>query len=121
MKYVQLKINDYTWIHSQQELGRISILEILGDGNFIIRLNQNVQSSLEVMEKSQEIRWIGDMQPGYRVHPVLFQTNTFTNLVVIPTSDLSLGGYGDLSYDLIKYGAVDAWCGFSLPGQDSSR
>ena len=45
MKYVQLKINDYTWIYSQQELGRISILEILGDGNFIIRLNQNVQSS----------------------------------------------------------------------------
>lgn len=114
MKYVQLKINDYTWIHSQQELGRISILDILGDGNFIIRLNQNVQSSLEVMEKSQEIRWIGDMQPGYRVHPVLFQTNIYTNLVVIPTSDLSVGGYADLSYDLVKFGAVDAWCGFSL-------
>ncbi|MEC7589903.1 MAG: S8 family serine peptidase, partial [Candidatus Thermoplasmatota archaeon] len=114
MKYVQLKINDYTWIYSQQELGRISILEILGDGNFIIRLNQNVQSSLEVMEKSQEIRWIGDMQPGYRVHPVLFQTNTYTNLVVIPTSDLSVGGYADLSYDLVKFGSVDAWCGFSL-------
>ena len=73
MKYVQLKINDYTWIHSQQELGRISILEILGDGNFIIRINQNVQSSLDVMEQSQEIRWIGDMQPGYRAHQLYFK------------------------------------------------
>ena len=114
MKYVQLKINDYNWIYSQQEYGSISILEVLGDGNFIIRINQNVQSSLEIMEKSQHIRWIGDMQPGYRVHPALFQTNTFTTLVVIPASDLSVGGYVDLSYDLIKYGAVDAWCGFSL-------
>ena len=114
MKYIQLHHNDFTWLHELEEQGHVRILEILGDGNFIIRVTSQFETSLPLIENSDEVRWLSDMQPGFRIHPSLFTINDHTNLAVIPTADLSLGGYAELSLDLLSYGATDAWCGYSL-------
>ena len=69
---------------------------------------------MDVLTNSDEIRWIGNIQPGYRLHPQLLYDNLQTTVAIIPTNDLSFGGYEELALDLISYGAYDAWCGYSM-------
>ena len=114
MKFVQLKSSDYTWLYNLQSMGNVNILDVLGDGNFLIRVLPDVSESLAKLDDSEQVRWLGDLQPGYRVHPDLLATNSHSRLTVIPASDLAVGGYAELSRDLIRFGASTAWCGITL-------
>ena len=114
MKFVQLNVNDYQFMYDLEELGHIRILDLLGDGNLIVRVLNTVPNSLELIENSEETRWIGDVHPGYRIHPDLLNNIYPETLAVVPAKDLAVGGYGELALDLIKYGAHDAWCGYTL-------
>ena len=114
MKFIQLNNYDYTWLYNLEVEGYISILDILGDGNFIIRILPDLSMSLSQLDDSQHVRWIGDMHPGHRVHPQLTDGNSHNTLAIVPASDLASGGYAELARDLINYGASDAWCGITL-------
>ena len=114
MKFVQLFDYNYQWLYQLEEAGHLSILELLGEGNFIIRILPNFDNTIELLSNSEQIRWMDNVQPGYRLHPQLMLGESYTNVAVIPTSDLGYGGYMELALDLLSYGAHDAWCGFSL-------
>ena len=114
MKFIQLNNYDYTWLYNLEVEGYISILDVLGDGNFIIRILPDLSMSLSQLDDSQHVRWIGDMHPGHRVHPQLTDGNSHNALAIVPASDLASGGYAELARDLINYGASDAWCGITL-------
>ena len=114
MKFIQLNNYDYTWLYNLEVEGYISILDVLGDGNFIIRILPDLSISLSQLDDSQHVRWIGDMHPGHRVHPQLTDGNSHNTLAIVPASDLASGGYAELARDLINYGASDAWCGITL-------
>ena len=60
------------------------------------------------------IRYVGNVQPGYRLHPSLLYDNVYTTVSIIPASDLGYGGYEELALDLVRFGANDAWCGFTM-------
>ena len=95
-------------------MGNLNILDVLGDGNFVIRVLPDLSESLAKIEDSEQVRWLGDLQPGYRIHPDLLDSNGHSKLAVIPASDLAVGGYAELSRDLISLGASTAWCGITL-------
>ena len=114
MKFVQLNVNDYQSMYDLEESGHIRILDLLGDGNLIIRVLNTIPNSLELVENSEQTRWLGDVHPGYRIHPDLLDNIYPETLAVVPAKDLAVGGYGELALDLIKYGAHDAWCGYTL-------
>ena len=40
--------------------------------------------------------------------------NVYTTVSIIPASDLGYGGYEELALDLVRFGANDAWCGFTM-------
>ena len=114
MIFLQLHDYNYQFLYDLQQNGELKILDVLGDGNFIIRLPESKVNVLSLLEDSGQVRWIGEMQPGYRVHPNLLVENSYHTLAIIPASDLAHGGYPELAFDLISYGAVDAWCGYSF-------
>ena len=114
MKFVQLMDYQYQLLYDLENSGDIKILDVLGDGNFIIRISSNGIGALELLENSAQIRWIESIHPGYRLHPDLLINNKYSTLAVVPTNDLGHGGYGELALDLVNYGANDAWCGYSM-------
>ena len=114
MKFIQLRTSDYTWLYNLESMGNLNILDVLGDGNFVIRVLPDLSESLAKIEDSEHVRWLGDLQPGYRIHPDLLDSNGHSKLAVIPASDLAVGGYAELSRDLISLGASTAWCGITL-------
>ena len=114
MKFIQLVDYDYQLLYELENNGEIKILEVLGDGNFIIRISSNSVGVLETLENSADIRWIENVHPGYRLHPDLLISSDFSTLAIVPTNDLGHGGYGELALDLVNYGANDAWCGYTM-------
>ncbi len=114
MKFIQLRSSDYTWLYNLQSMGNVNILDVLGDGNFVIRVLPDLSTSLAKLDDPEQVRWLADLQPGYRIHPDLLATNSHDKLAVIPASDLAVGGYAELSRDLINFGASTAWCGITL-------
>ena len=113
MMFVQLNEYDYEWLLELQEKSFLVVLDNLGDGNFIIRLGNNQQITLDLLATSDEVRWFGNINPGYRIHPSIIYDSNYQNLALIPSSDLGYGGYESLTLSLINYGASDAWCGYT--------
>ncbi|MED6338033.1 MAG: hypothetical protein VYC12_03300, partial [Candidatus Thermoplasmatota archaeon] len=58
MKFVQLMDYQYQLLYDLENNGDIKILDVLGDGNFIIRISSNGIGALELLENSAQIRWI---------------------------------------------------------------
>ena len=113
LMFVQLNEYDFEWLLELQEKEFLVVLDNLGDGNFIIRLGNNQQTTLDLLATSDEVRWFGSINPGYRIHPSIIYDSNYQNLALIPSSDLGYGGYESLTLSLINYGASDAWCGYT--------
>ena len=114
MKFIQLHDYDYRWLNQLEEKGHLTILDLLGDGNFVIRILPTHGNTLEILSNSEQLRWIENVHPGYRLHPQLLFGESHDTVAVIPTNDLGYGGYEELALDLVNYGAHDAWCGYSM-------
>jgi len=89
----------------------LKVLDALHDEGWLVRLPNAPTSTIQTLNEDERVRWVGHQQPGWRLAPELL---TFTEadqyISMIPSSDLGLGGYGDLATDLVRYGAVEAWC-----------
>ena len=113
LMFVQLNEYDFDWLFELQEKSFLHVLDNLGDGNFIIRLANNQHITIDLLATSDEVRWFGNINPGYRIHPSIIFDSNYQNLALIPSSDLGYGGYESLTLSLINYGASDAWCGYT--------
>ena len=114
MKFLQL--TDYQSELTEAKLLEhgIVILDYLGDASFLIRLPVDQTSALDFLHSENSVRWVGNVDPGFRVHPDLLLDDKGGLLSMIPANDLSVGGYQDLVMNFASFGATDAWCGYSL-------
>ena len=114
MKFLQLY--DYQSELTEEKLLEqgIVILDYLGDASFLIRLPGDQTKALEFLTSEKSVRWVGNVDPGFRIHPDLTSNGKGGLLSLIPANDLSIGGYQDLVMNFASFGASDAWCGYSL-------
>ena len=87
------------------------VLDYLGESTMLIRLSENTVQAFEEINEDSSVRWLGNMHPGWRVSNEILEYQTLNNLMLIPSDDLSIGGFEKLVLDLTNYGADDAWCG----------
>ena len=86
------------------------VLDVLHDEAWLIRLDA-ATGSIDELQSEDQVRWIGHQQPGWRVSPQLLSYSGQTTYInVVPTPDLSVGGYGVLATDIVRYGAQEATC-----------
>ena len=114
MKYVQFHDYNYQLITELEETGQLTVLDTLGEGNFVVRILPNHTNTLDILTNSEQIRYTGNVQPGYRLHPNLLYEDIHKTVAIIPANDLAYGGYEELALDLVRYGANDVWCGFTM-------
>lgn len=92
----------------------IEVLDYLGDESLMVRLPANIDDVFTELQQDSRIRWIGNMQPGWRVQPGLMTLENIESVILIPSSDLQLGGFEELVLNLIGNGADEAWCGVGI-------
>ena len=74
MKFLQL--TDYQSELTEEKLLEqgIVILDYLGDASFLIRFPVDQTSALDFLHSENSVRWVGNVDPGFRVHPDLLWT-----------------------------------------------
>jgi uncharacterized membrane protein len=111
MAVVQLDRPDGMLFDQLVKMYDLTVLDLLHDEGWLVRLPPSAPSvSLELSEE-EGVRWVGQHQPGWRVAPTLLvQPAGAKALAIIPTPDLSVGGYAALAHDIVRFGAVEASC-----------
>ena len=111
MAVVQLDRPDGTLFDQLVKKYDLSVLDILHDEGWLVRLPPSAPSVFQDLGNEEGVRWVGQHQPGWRVAPsLLVQPAGAKALAIIPTPDLSVGGYAALATDLVRFGAVEASC-----------
>ena len=111
MAIVQMHLRDGTLFEQVAEKNDLTVLDILHDEAWLVRLPASGQVSLQELEEDERVRWVGQHQPGWRLAPLLLtQPAQAQALAVVPTPDLGVGGYAQLATDLVHYGAAEASC-----------
>ena len=89
----------------------LSVLDVLHDEAWLVRLPEPPMNTMQQLNADDRVRWVGHQSPGWRVHPGLLEDAKLgAALTLVPTPDLSTGGYEALATDLVRFGADDAWC-----------
>ena len=89
----------------------LRVLDTLHDEGWLVRLPVSPTSMVQSLNEDSRVRWAGHQEPGWRLAPELLTFSGEQQYVsMIPSDDLGLGGYGDLATDLVRYGALEAWC-----------
>ncbi len=111
MAVVQLDRPDGTLFDHLVKKHDLTVLDILHDEGWLVRLPPSGPSVYQELSEEEGVRWVGQHQPGWRVAPSLqLQPAGTKALTIIPTPDLSVGGYADLATDIVKFGAIEASC-----------
>ena len=108
---LQLEYFSSSALESLQSQYGFTILDYLGDESMLIRLPSNAIQIYQEMQVDSQVRWLGNMHPGWRISGEVLESQTVTSLMLIPSNDLQYGGFDRLVFDLTSYGADDAWCG----------
>ena len=122
---IQLHRADGNLLSSLQQKYDFTILDVMFDEAWLIRVSPTSSFSIDDIENEEGVRWIGSQQPGWRIAPRLVeQPSSSRFLYLIPTPDLAIGGYAQLSTDLVRFGAqsasCDAWgCSVALAPQSA--
>ena len=87
-------------------------LELISDSVWLVRANPSSISTFTHIEH-QDIRWVGHMQPEWRIHPRLLESTTPLNaqLSLIPAPDVSNEGLSSMVLDILSSGATAVTCG----------
>ena len=80
------------------------VLDYLGESTMLIRLSENTVQAFEEINEDSGVRWLGNMHPGWRVSSEILEYQTLNNLMLIPSDDLSFGGFEKLVLDLTHQG-----------------
>lgn len=108
---LQLEYFSSTYLDELQSRYGFTVLDYLGEATMLIRLSENTAQAFDEISENSNVRWLGNMHPGWRVSSEIFEHQTINNLMLIPSDDLSIGGFEKLVLDLTHFGADDAWCG----------
>jgi len=111
MVVVQLHHPDGTALDQVVSKHGLTVLDVLHDEAWLVRLPPQGTTSLVDLQAEEAVRWAGQQHPGWRLAPALLsQPAAHQALAVVPTPDLSVGGYADLATDIVRYGAGEASC-----------
>ncbi len=111
---IQLHKKDGTILESLEKDYSITPLDFLSDEGWLVRLPSPPSLALDNLRDDERIRWAGIQHPGWRVHSELMLPSSVSHIALVPTSDLAVAGLEALSFDLLKMGADEAWCGIGL-------
>ena len=108
---LQLHAPDGVVLGDLVERYELTVLDNLPDEAWVVRLPENGLDVLPLLGTEDSVRWLGAVQPGWRVSPVLLDHATaYEAIAIVPTPDLGMGGYGMLASDIVSYGAKQASC-----------
>ncbi len=91
-----------------------TVLDFLDGESLVARLPSNTVQSFELLSNDPRIRWIGEMEPEWRVSEEIFSFTENNVIFMVPARDLEFGGFEQLVLDLTSYGGADSWCGITL-------
>jgi hypothetical protein len=103
-------------LYSLMEEYGFSSLEFISNEVWLIRAPQDNSEFVDHMLLDERVRWIGSMQPEWRVHPLLLDDveSEQSMLNFIPAPDVSMNGLEQLTLDLLSSGATAVMCGTTL-------
>ena len=111
MVMVQLNAPDGTVLEGLVKEHDLTVLDVLHDEGWLVRLPAENPDALDALQREENVRWVGQHQPGWRVAPTLLtQPAAVDALAIIPTPDLGVGGYAALATDIVRYGGTEASC-----------
>ena len=122
---IQLHAPDGVLLADLVDRYELTVLDNLPDEAWVVRLPENGHDVLGLLRAEDSVRWLGAVQPGWRVSPVLLEHATAVEAIaIVPTPDLGTGGYGMLASDIVGYGAkqasCDAWMCYASLEQNSA-
>ena len=88
-------------------------LEFISNEVWLIRAPQGSATFVDDISSDENVRWIGSMQPEWRLHPDVLDTQSSSLEVLnfIPAPDVSDAGMNGLVVDLLSSGATAVMCG----------
>ena len=89
-------------------------VDFIGDEGWLVRLAEPPVDSIRALHEDDDVRWVGAQHPGWRIDSSLANGFHAERLTLVPSSDLGFGGFEQLSLDLIRMGAEEAWCGVGV-------
>lgn len=111
---IQLFSHDGEILQSLVEEYDITILDFIGDEGWLVRMPQFGVTLIDLQQDSR-IRWAGVEHPAMRISPqIIDNSQSFTQLAIVPAADLAAAGLADLAKDIVTYGADSAWCGVAV-------
>ena len=107
-----IQLNEHTGeaLYDLVEEFEVFVLDHLGGSAWLVRLDSPNDFSL--IGKDPSVRWIGAMNPGWRIAQDLDSNSDF--IAIIPAADLIPEALEGLAHDLVMMGADEAWCGTHL-------
>ena len=111
MVLIQLDRADGNLLDALVKQHDLTVLDVVHDEGWLVRLPDNGPSRMDDLRAEDGVRWVGELQPGWRVSPeLLYQPARAPALAVVPTPDLGVGGYAALATDMVRFGAEEASC-----------
>ena len=89
-------------------------LDFIGDEGWLVRLAEPPVDSIRSLHADDDVRWVGAQHPGWRIDASIVAGGLVNHLALVPSSDLSIGGFEQLTVDLLRMGADEAWCGIGV-------
>ena len=107
-----IQLNEHTGeaLYDLVEEFEVFVLDHLGGSAWLVRLD--CPNDFSLIGKDPGVRWIGAMNPGWRIAQDLDANSDF--MAIIPAPDLIPEALEGLAHDLVMMGADEAWCGSHL-------
>lgn len=88
-------------------------LEFISNEVWLVRAPQDSTSFIDELSSDEDVRWIGSMQPEWRLHPDVLDArlSSIEVLNFVPAPDVSDDGMNSLVVDLLSSGATAVMCG----------
>jgi len=107
-----IQFHDHTQITFDNVVKKFNlfILDNLGSSTWLVRLQS--PSDLMKIQHEEEVRWAGQMMPGWRISNEIDSQTEY--IAAIPAPDLKEDALDGLASDLVLKGADEVWCGLHL-------
>ena len=91
-------------------------IEFVSNEVWLIRAPEANAHFVEILLDDERVRWIGSMQPEWRLHPHLLDGDghALDAMNFIPAPDVSMDGLEQLTLELLSSGATAVMCGTTL-------
>ena len=104
MVLIQLDQADGNLLDALVKQHDLTVLDVVHDEGWLVRLPDHGPSGMDELRAEDGVRWVGELQPGWRVSPeLLYQPARAPALAVVPTPDLGVGGYAALATDMVRF------------------